>query len=436
MSILSLPQKGFLLACRPYFFTQPLDINFCIYYHSIEEAPEGLWLQLLQKEDLFFSKSYLLALEKNAVSIEFRYVIFWRDNKYLGFAYFQLVELGEKARLRFRTQKPSGVQLSLLGNIRKKLNGYVTNWINRLRSRVLICGNCFVTGKPAYVFDENLVAPSERASLIYKAIQNLAIQESNKKRPIEIFLVKDFDEEQKSRASHLRNYAFHSVRSEPNMVLAISWDTFDSYMQALKTKYRTRAKKLIQKSSDLYRKTLTLEELQTYERDIFTLYQSVCANVDLLLGQAAPTYFSAMKKRFPDHFFVFSYFKGEKMVAFISYFINGACLEAHFAGLDYAMNSTYGLYNNLLLDLIRIAIDNRLSFLSLGRTATEIKSTIGAEPLNQYAFLAHKNPLVHLFIPYLVNAHRNDSWNLRRPFKDLSETQKNYENKDDAKDVL
>lgn len=349
--------------------------------------------------------------------MEFRYVIFSRDNKYLGFAYFQLVLLEGNFRLRFKSAKDNEVQLSLLGNIRKKLNRRATNWINGLRSKVLICGNCFLTGKPAYVFDENLAAPSEQALLIYKAIQNLAVQESNKGRPIEIFLVKDFDEEQKSIASHLRNYSFHEIKSDPNMVLTIRWDTFDSYMQALKTKYRTRAKKLIEKSSDLYRKTLSLEELKIYEQDIFILYQSVCANADLLLGQVSPTYFSDMKSRFPDHFFVLSYFMDGKMVAFISYFVNAVCLEAHFTGFNYAINATYGLYNNLLLDLARIAIDNKSSYLSLGRTATEIKSTIGAEPCNQYAFLSHKNPLVHLLIPYLVNTHRNDSWNLRRPFK-------------------
>jgi hypothetical protein len=188
-------------------------------------------------------------------------------------------------------------------------------------------------------------------------------------------------------------------------------------MQVLKTKYRTRAKKLIEKSSDLYRKTLTLEELQTYEQDIFTLYQSVCEKADLLLGRVTPTYFTAVKKQFPNHFFVLSYFMDGKMVAFISYFINAACLEAHFIGFNYAINATYGLYNNLLLDLTRIAIDNKLSYLSLGRTAIEIKSTIGAEPSNQYAFLSHKNPLVQLSIPYLVNIHCDDSWNLRRPFK-------------------
>ena len=57
-------------------------------------------------------------------------------------------------------------------------------------------------------------------------------------------------------------------------------------------------------------------------------------------------------------------------------------LDAHFVGINYEYNREYAVYQRMLYDYIQIAIENRLQQINFGRTASEIKSSVGAEPQN------------------------------------------------------
>ena len=56
----------------------------------------------------------------------------------------------------------------------------------------------------------------------------------------------------------------------------------------------------------------------------------------------------------------------------------------------------------ILNDYVRLGIEKRVSSINLGRTASEIKTTIGAKPLELSCYIKHKNPFINsLITPFL-----------------------------------
>jgi hypothetical protein len=95
-------------------------------------------------------------------------------------------------------------------------------------------------------------------------------------------------------------------------------------------------------------------------------------------------------------------------------------LEAHYIGLDYEYNGQFNLYQNVLYGMIDEAIKNKLSKVNLGRTAAEIKTTVGAKPVDLICYIKPQNTISKLiqkpFISYLQPAE----WIPRNPFKEES----------------
>jgi hypothetical protein len=72
---------------------------------------------------------------------------------------------------------------------------------------------------------------------------------------------------------------------------------------------------------------------------------------------------------------------------------NGTHLDAHFIGIDYSKNKTYAIYPRILNDYVRLGISTNSSQINLGRTASEIKSTLGAQPKPLTCYCKHKRYL-------------------------------------------
>jgi hypothetical protein len=76
------------------------------------------------------------------------------------------------------------------------------------------------------------------------------------------------------------------------------------------------------------------------------------------------------------------------------------------------------LYLNMLYNMTKFGIENQFEKILFGRTALEIKSSIGAAPILMSGFIYHNNKFINRFIdkifpklePPLV-------WQQRHPFK-------------------
>ena len=105
-------------------------------------------------------------------------------------------------------------------------------------------------------------------------------------------------------------------------------------------------------------------------------------------------------------------------MAFFTLIKIGKIADAHFLGYDVKLNSQYQIYFNILLLLVEQAIEMKASHLNLSRTALEIKSSVGAEPLEMNVHFRYHNGLIQKLIPQIMKTYvPEDDWLQRKPFK-------------------
>lgn len=128
-----------------------------------------------------------------------------------------------------------------------------------------------------------------------------------------------------------------------------------------------------------------------------------------------------MKLLYVDKFNIIGYYKEEALVGFACLFnVDENMLHVHYIGLDYTINKEQKLYNRMLLDFVKFAIENKKNKIHFGRTATEIKSTIGAQAFPLNAYLKMHNPMLNISLPYFLSRIKPAEYTLRNPFRELS----------------
>jgi len=111
------------------------------------------------------------------------------------------------------------------------------------------------------------------------------------------------------------------------------------------------------------------------------------------------------------------YFLEGKLVGFLSAMQNDRHLDAHFIGIDYSNNNEFAIYPRILNDYVRLGIETKSDQINLGRTASEIKSTLGAEPKALTCYCKHKRYIPNQILkPFIKNVHIK-SFKQHSPFK-------------------
>ena len=78
------------------------------------------------------------------------------------------------------------------------------------------------------------------------------------------------------------------------------------------------------------------------------------------------------------------------------------------------------LYLNMLYNMTEYGIENGFEKIIFGRTALEIKSSIGAIPVNMSGFIYHNNKLINKYIEYIFKKLEPAAeWQMRHPFKEV-----------------
>ncbi|MBL7785676.1 MAG: hypothetical protein JNM36_07210 [Chitinophagales bacterium] len=386
-------------------------------FHSIADLPAWKWDGLLTDKQYFLRTNYLRIIEQSCPHIEPRYVLFSENNEVVAVAVFQLLQLEGSDNFRFKknisTQKACLQPTIYFQNL-------ATDWVNNLSLRVLVNGNGFITGEHAFYYNTLRLDGKTAFAGLQKAINTILAAEKQGEKKVQLVLVKDFEQQHLPFARQLATYNFHEVAGQPNMIVSLrpEWQSFDDYMAAMSAKYRTRTKGILKKGAALERRTIDKAVLAHELPAMYAYYRDVCLRADFNLAVCTPEYFAQCLEQLPEQFHILGYYLNGNLVGFISYFLTPHDIEAHFIGYDFDLNHQYPIYNTVLLDLVKIGIEHRKEQLHLGRTATEIKSTVGAVPTQQNAFVQHLNPIVNRVVARLVNSLRNDNWVQRHPFKE------------------
>mgnify|MGYP000703922564 FL=1 len=219
--------------------------------------------------------------------------------------------------------------------------------------------------------------------------------------------------------NELKDYGYHPLSVEPNMILHLDkdWLNFDDYLQALKTKFRVKAKKALQLSKPLKIENISLENIENHLPKMTHLYEKVATNASFNLADFNLETYKDFKEKLGDNYMLKTYWLNDNIVGFMSGIINNNSLDAHFVGIDYQQNRTYAIYQRMLYDYVEIAIQKKVNHINFGRTASEIKSSVGAEPQDLTMYVRHKKSITNKILKLFLQRVQPTPFQQKFPFK-------------------
>ncbi|MBT8245986.1 MAG: hypothetical protein HKP48_03425 [Winogradskyella sp.] len=370
-------------------------------FDAVDKIPQTYWDSLDCCINIYYSPEFLKAFEKANKDISFNYVFVTRNGEAIAFANTQLVTIGLE---------------TITKNI--KMNGWLKRNINRLFCnnyiRILFCGNIFLSGE----YGTFLKQDEDKIEAFVSLVEGIKHLSKSLKKLSGLF-VKDFKNESLYITKHLDNYGYTPMLVEPNMIISLKeeWRSFEDYKSALKSKYRVKVNKADSKSAVLAAKELNVEAIETYKSQLQSLYQNTIENADFNAQVLNLNTYTFLKESFEDEFTVIGYFLNETLVGFLSAMKNGENLDAHFIGIDYSKNKEFAIYPRILNDYVRLGLKAKSKQINLGRTASEIKSTLGAEPETLTCYFKHKKALPNRMIRPFVKNVSIKTFKQHKPFK-------------------
>lgn len=378
-------------------------ISFKI-YNSVKDLPV-LW-DVVAQSNVFLQTPYLTVLEKSApVNMECFYIGIFENSELIGVSLAQYLDLNK---------------LESFGERDKSLKIAIRNFIfKNFASHTLFLGNNMITGQNGYVFSKEID---------FNHISEILLQSADeitlyfKKKGISIHLVsfKDFYDHCSVELKKYRFSNMYEFNTQPNMIFYLdkNWKSLDDYVAALSKKYRDQFKRARKKFDGIQVQNLSYEEVLQNEEKIYELYHYVAKNAPFNTFFLSKNHFSTLKGQCGNRFQIFGYFLNEELVGFHTLLLNDETLETYFLGYNDYIQKENMLYLNMLYNMTEYGIQNGFKRIIFGRTALEIKSSIGATPVQMSGFIYHNNKLINQFIGKIFkNLEPELNWQQRHPFK-------------------
>ncbi|MDG1147435.1 MAG: hypothetical protein P8N52_03925 [Crocinitomicaceae bacterium] len=373
---------------------------------SIQSIDKRDWDGVVDARNIYLSYDYLLALEiVMKKEMDFYYNISYDSaGTPVLIVAMQLVKFIDKRKVHAES-------LGKLSNhLHKKIaDAFTTN--------VLVCGNVFSDGENGFLWSENL-GREEAINEVCSIIDQLK-EDTRIKTKSSITLFKEFWPASKKYSDLLKEHSYRKFMIDVNMVLDIpeSWKAMDDYFGSMKTKFRTRAKRVFKQSKDIQIKTLTAAEIVDNKERISVLFGNVINKSDFSVGRLDTAVFELFKLHLQDVFSFRAFYLGDEMVGFSTSFLNGDILEANYVGLDYKYNNELAVYQRILYDYVEQSLKSKSRELHLGRTAELIKSSIGALPKNMTLYAKHRGSVRNMLLKPIIESISPREFELRKPFK-------------------
>lgn len=190
---------------------------------------------------------------------------------------------------------------------------------------------------------------------------------------------------------------FHKGHYLPICILENKWETFDKYMNSLRSSYRRRYNQAIKKGEDL--RVEILKNNKEFTQEMYLLYEQVYNHATYSLEKLNLDFFK-------NEFSKIIVFKVKDKVSAMLQLIEDRknnTLIFEFGGYDYNIAHQYDLYHNMLLTIVKYAIDNKFKYINLGQTAYDAKLKLGAKMNYNYFLLSHSNKVINWLIKKNIN---------------------------------
>ena len=355
----------------------------------------------IAQANIFLSTKYLQVLESAApANMKYQYIGIFNQEELIGIALAQFIDLSH---------------LESYGERDKKLKTWVRNYLfSQFSSKLLFIGNNMLSGQNAFAAKDQASIPE-----ILQTLKQAAF-EINQHSKNHLTSFKDF---MPSDLPYFDQSVFKKdlkFTSQPNMIFEINslWNQEDDYVNALTKKYRDQYKRSRNKALGIEKRKLTLDEIEDQQDIIYDLYLHVAENAPFNTFYLPKNHFYVLKEKLKDDFMLYGYFIDGKLIGFNTLIKNGKSLDTYFLGYDEKIQKEKMLYLNMLYDMIACGISLKFKNIIFGRTALEIKSSVGAIDISMFGFMRHSQPLINQFLGLIFNyLEPETTWKKRNPFK-------------------
>jgi predicted N-acyltransferase len=392
---------------------------------TIVQLDRDQWDDVVDGESWFFSRDYLAMLERVPPAVvEPRYALISDE---LGPVAAVVLQWAEVDGTRLRPLAKAGGEDDELNPLRRLVDKLSrparAAFANRLRERVLVCGNLLTYGQHAVA-----MAPDVEPDSVWPAVAEVLYRVRRAEKlagQAGFVLIKDIPLAGNTGVSQLEGLGYRGIETEPNMVLALdpAWKTHDDYLAGLASKYRSAVKNQI--LQPIAKSGLTVRAytpVGALAQRTHALYLGVHENAGLRPFTLHPDYFAELAATAGSRVRFSGLFAGphdtpEALLGFIATLADvDEALGYH---IGFSQDATPGLplYLRLLHASVADAIALGARSLSFGRTALEPKARLGAKPQEMQVWLRHRQPVFNQIVRRLVGFAHHAEAPETNPFK-------------------
>ena len=382
-----------------------VDHNSTLFCTSINQVSSD-WDKIVGDRNVYLTSQYLRTLEEGLKHTKFHYIQFFStDNVLVGIAYCQIIPItSNEINVKALSERMGGM-------LPKSI-------IKSIDMKILICGNAFATGENGFLFAPD-VDRDTICSLVYKALDEVHSREKKEGNKIAVTLIKEFWPESFDTSDQFKESGFSEVDIDVNMILRLdeSWKSFEDYLSAMNSKFRTKAMQVLRKSASLDIVDFDGSPDKQRIEQVDELYNTIVDRANFSFGRLNASTLFAMKKALGDDFFFRGYYLESKLIGFSTATMFNDVFDGNFIGLDYDYNQDYAVYQRMLYDFVKQGINSGIQYVKIGRTAEEIKSGVGAQPVEMKFYAKHRNKVTNALLRPFIQNLKPSKFDQRRPFK-------------------
>jgi hypothetical protein len=212
-------------------------------------------------------------------------------------------------------------------------------------------------------------------------------------------------------------------QAEPSMVLPIrpEWTDFEDYQSTFSSKYRIRTNRVYQLSAGVSAHRLSKEEFMHCRPAFRQMLERLNSKIAFKTGEVSVQFFAEQFDRWGDAFQFMCYRLNDEPVGFITLLDQDETLYALHACTEPEAYRDMHVYQRMMYDAVATAIAGKYKALHLGKTAPEIKSTLGARPVEEWISVYTPCVFRRMVLRLAARFTRLPEWQLRHPFKHTPE---------------
>lgn len=368
---------------------------------SIREIEPDVWNSIVGRNRLICRHEYLLAVESSEIN-DCRYfypVIHDDDGRLIAHTCFYYIstELDSFAK----------------GTAKKIITGIRRVWKSFLILRSIECGTPVALGNTI----------SFRDDCDRNAVMGLLVGEAERvahDMGVPVVLFRDFHDQELAFADILKKDGYSRVNNLPAASFNVRWNTFQGYLDALRSQYRHVIRKRLKAFEE---GGYTFREIRDYGNcvgDLARLWKNTYDHATEyrreILGEP---FFREMGLNLPSRSSVIMVEKVGRPVAFSILLDDDETLITLFCGLDYSCGREAFIYFNLFYKSIEIAMIRGKQEIDFGITTLVPKVEVGGDVVRLTMYMKCKNSLWGRFVPSLFAAMTPDQRPpVRQIFKD------------------